>query len=111
MPTTTNPEVTAAAIASEARWVESGRHARIDVAAHAFIVVSDSRPDVRYEVRVYCQGDALRGTCTCPAGRHAPHGKAVPCKHVAGVFHRGERERWARWDGQRWVTAGVTATA
>lgn len=98
----------AATLAAEVRFVESGRNVRLDTARHCFLVKSESSA-ATYEVTVAGQGAELRFTCTCPAGRHARHGKAVPCKHAAGVAHRGEREGWATFDGTRWVVAGVLA--
>ena len=102
-------DTTKKAIEAEVRFVEEGHRVNFDAGTRHFVVVSDSRPGLRYEIAVYRQGAELRGTCTCPAGTHARHGKPVPCKHVAGVMRRGERERWARWDGWRWVATGVAA--
>lgn len=96
-------------IAAECRFVEEGHRVRLDAERHVFRVVSDSRPGVTYEVTVAVQGAELRGSCTCPAGRHARHGVACCCKHVAGAFHTGEAHGWAAWDGQRWIITGALA--
>lgn len=98
--------ITARTIAAEARFVESGHLARLDTERHCFKVSSDTKPGVVHEVRIGAQGVELRATCTCPAGRFARHGVAVPCRHAGGVFHRGEREGWAAWSEGRWVLAG-----
>lgn len=96
------------AIAAEVRFVISGRNARLDLERHCFLVKSEST-DRTYEVTIAAQGELLRGTCTCPAGRRARHGVALPCKHVAGTFHRGEREGWASFVDGRWVVGPALA--
>lgn len=102
----------ASLLSAEVRAVEEGHHARL--AAGCFAVVSDTRPGVTYALRVhgYAGSDGLYVTCTCPAGRRASTmTRPVPCKHAALVLRRGERERWARFDGTRWVATGPLTAA
>jgi hypothetical protein len=99
-----------AAVAAEVRFIESGRRAFLDTAAHCFTVRSESG-ERTYQVTIASQGAELRGSCTCPAGRHARHGTQVPCRHSAGVLRRLERERLATFDGRRWVIASKLAEA
>lgn len=98
-----------AAVAAEVRFLESGRNTRLDTAAHCFTVRSESG-ERTYQVTIASQGAELRGSCTCPAGRHARHG-FESCKHVAGCCRRLEREGLARFDGRRWLMTDRLAVA
>lgn len=98
-----------AVIAAEVRFVEEGHRVNLDTAAHAFTVVSDTRPGVKYEITVGRRGAELVFHCTCPAGRFAKGNRPCPCKHSVGVARRGEREGWASFDGRRWIAIGAAA--
>lgn len=99
----------AATLAAEVRFVEEGHRVHLDTAAHAFTVVSDSRPGVKYEITVGARGTEMVFTCSCPAGHHAKGNRPLPCKHASGVARRLERAGLAAFDGRRWVVAGPLA--
>ena len=95
-----------AAVRAEVRFIEAARNVRLDLNQHAFVVKSESGPRT-YAVTIAAQGEVLRATCTCPAGRKARHGTSCPCKHSAGCYRRLEREGLAVFDldTARWLVA------
>jgi hypothetical protein len=95
------------AVAAEVRFVEEGHHVFL-LAEGTYHVISDSLPNTTYTVEIVKFMDLLRGLCDCKAGRHARHGTDVPCKHVAGMFRRLEREGVAVFDGTSWRDPSYT---
>ncbi len=77
-----------------------------------FYCPSASIPGVVYEAWIATsETGTVRVACSCPAGRKAPHGSPVPCRHARAVCELLEAHSLAERTGKTWTATALATVA